>query len=97
MVTERLEKVFGLMESEISKLQVEKRIRTRVKSALKPGKNRSTPIVLYLRHPHYWHTQASTGLSEEPPKKRRRTEVSACSNWQAWCPSAGTISKIDVG
>jgi ATP-dependent Lon protease len=32
VVTERLEKVFGLMESEISKLQVEKRIRTRVKS-----------------------------------------------------------------
>ena len=31
VVTERLEKVFGLMESEISKLQVEKRIRTRVK------------------------------------------------------------------
>ena len=30
-VTERLEKVFGLMESEISVLQVEKRIRTRVK------------------------------------------------------------------
>ena len=31
-VTERLEKVLGLMESEISVLQVEKRIRTRVKS-----------------------------------------------------------------
>jgi small subunit ribosomal protein S21 len=31
------------------------------------------------------------------PKKRQRTEVSASSNWQAWCPSAGTISKIDVG
>jgi ATP-dependent Lon protease len=31
VVTERLEKVFGLMESEISVLQVEKRIRTRVK------------------------------------------------------------------
>src|SRR5262249_9337167 len=30
-VTERLEKVLGLMESEISVLQVEKRIRTRVK------------------------------------------------------------------
>jgi ATP-dependent Lon protease len=30
-VTERLEKVFGLMEREISVLQVEKRIRTRVK------------------------------------------------------------------
>jgi ATP-dependent Lon protease len=30
-VSERLEKVFGLMESEISVLQVEKRIRTRVK------------------------------------------------------------------
>src|SRR3989475_6665920 len=30
-VTERLEKVFGLMESEISVLQVEKRIRTRMK------------------------------------------------------------------
>src|SRR5438128_5057392 len=30
-VTERLEKVFGLIESEISVLQVEKRIRTRVK------------------------------------------------------------------
>ena len=31
VVTERLEKVLGLMESEISVLQVEKRIRTRVK------------------------------------------------------------------
>ncbi len=31
LVTERLEKVLGLMESEISVLQVEKRIRTRVK------------------------------------------------------------------
>src|SRR5580704_7533534 len=31
IVTERLEKVLGLMESEISVLQVEKRIRTRVK------------------------------------------------------------------
>src|SRR5271167_3264375 len=33
-VTERLEKVLGLMESEISVLQVEKRIRTRVKRQL---------------------------------------------------------------
>ena len=33
-VTERLEKVLGLMESEISVLQVEKRIRSRVKRQL---------------------------------------------------------------
>jgi hypothetical protein len=32
-VTERLEKVLGLMESEISVLQVEKRIRSRIKAA----------------------------------------------------------------
>jgi hypothetical protein len=34
-VTERLEKVLGLIESEISVLQVEKRIRTRVKRPLR--------------------------------------------------------------
>src|SRR5439155_12123131 len=33
-IAERLEKVFGLMESEISVLQVEKRIRTRVKRGM---------------------------------------------------------------
>jgi hypothetical protein len=38
-----------------------------------------TPIVLYLRHAHYWHIQASADLSEELPKKRRRTEVSVSS------------------
>jgi ATP-dependent Lon protease len=36
-VTERLEKVLGLMESEISVLQVEKRIRTRVKREMEKG------------------------------------------------------------
>src|SRR6266576_2178890 len=36
-VTERLEKVLGLMESEISVLQVEKRIRTRVKRQMEIG------------------------------------------------------------
>ena len=36
-------------------------------------------------------------LSEELPKKRRRTEVFVSSNWQPWCPSAGTILNIDVG
>src|SRR6516225_3583020 len=35
VVTERLEKVLGLIESEISVLQVEKRIRTRVKRQMK--------------------------------------------------------------
>ena len=41
--------------------------------------------------------KASTDLSEELPKKRRRTEVFVSSNWQPWCPSAGTFSNIDLG
>jgi small subunit ribosomal protein S21 len=36
-------------------------------------------------------------LSEELLKRRRRTEVSVSYNWQPWCPSAGTLSNIDVG
>jgi ATP-dependent Lon protease len=36
-VTERLEKVLGLMQSEISVLQIEKRIRTRVKRQMEKG------------------------------------------------------------
>jgi small subunit ribosomal protein S21 len=41
--------------------------------------------------------RASSGLPEELPKKLGRTEVFVSSNWQPWCPSAGTISNIDVG
>jgi small subunit ribosomal protein S21 len=37
------------------------------------------------------------GLSEELLKRRRRTEVSVSYNWQPRCPSAGTLSNIDVG
>ena len=35
-------------------------------------------------------------LSEELPKKRRRTEAFVSSNWQPWCLSAGTFSNIDL-
>ena len=56
---------------------------------------RVTPIALYLRHAHL--RQVSTDLSEELPKKRRRTEVLVSSNWQPWCPSAGTFSNNDLG
>ena len=42
------------------------------------------------------HRQILT-LSEELPKKRRRTEVLVSSNWQPWCPSAGTFSNNDLG
>src|SRR6204780_2054195 len=41
VVTERLEKVLGLMESEISVLQVEKRIRTRVKRQMEKTQRES--------------------------------------------------------
>jgi small subunit ribosomal protein S21 len=58
---------------------------------------RVTPIVLYLRHTQLSGVSASTGLSEELLKRRRRTEVSVSYNWQPWCPSAGTLSNIDVG
>ena len=56
---------------------------------------RVTPIALYLRHAHL--KQVSNDLSEELPKKRRRTEVFVSSNWQPWCPSAGTVSNNDLG
>ena len=56
---------------------------------------RVTPIALYLRHAHL--RLVSTDLSEELPKKRRRTEVVVCSNWQPWCPSAGTFSNNNLG
>src|SRR5690242_9087188 len=56
-----------------------------------------TPIVLYLRHTNIGAQEARTCSSEELPKKRRRTEFSVSSNWQPWCPSAGTVSNIDVG
>src|SRR5262249_58604845 len=39
-VTERLEKLLGLIESEISMLQVEKRIRTRVKRQMEKTQRR---------------------------------------------------------
>ncbi|MGZ8371594.1 MAG: endopeptidase La [Rhodoplanes sp.] len=42
IVTERLEKVLGLMESEISVLQVEKRIRTRVKRQMEKTQRESS-------------------------------------------------------
>ena len=45
-----------------------------------------TPIVLYLRRAHLWHVQAGTDLSEELPKKRRRTEVFVSSNWRPCVP-----------
>src|ERR1017187_9199676 len=59
--------------------------------------NQATPIALYPRHAHCLHMRASSGLPEELPKKLGRTEVFVSSNWQPWCPSAGTISNIDVG
>ena len=44
-----------------------------------------------------FEVQAGTDLSEELPKKRRRTEVLVSSNWQPWCLSAGTFSNNDLG
>ena len=42
-------------------------------------------IVLYVRYPHVKHVRSSSGLPEELPVKRGRTEVSAPSSWQRWC------------
>jgi hypothetical protein len=36
-------------------------------------------------------------LSEELPKKRRRTEVLVSSKWQPWWPIGGTVSNNDLG
>ena len=41
---------------------------------------RVPPIVLYLRHAHCY--TVGVDLSEELPKKRRRTEVFVSFNWQ---------------
>jgi len=53
--------------------------------------NSRRTIVLWSWH----HTYKGTGksvLARELPKKRRRAEIPALSNWQRWCPSAGTIT-----
>src|SRR6266705_3427948 len=47
-ISERLEKVLGLMESEISVLQVEKRIRTRVNRQMSPMSAEATVVRNYL-------------------------------------------------
>src|SRR5215471_7259761 len=48
VVTERLEKVLGLIDSEFSVLQVDKRIRTRVKRQMAPMSAESTVVRNYL-------------------------------------------------
>jgi hypothetical protein len=47
------------------------------------GTKAGDAIVLYLRHAHCCRGEAGIDLSEELPKKRRRTEVIVSSNWQS--------------
>ena len=108
-VTQRLEKVLGLMESEISVLQVEKRIRTRVKRQME-----KTQREYYLNEQmkaiqkelgdeegrdelQSWKTRSRRPSSRRKPERRPRTSSRSCARCRRCLPRPRSCATISTG